>query len=104
MVMPAAPQEFAVILEREADGGYSVYCPSLFGCVSQGDDRTSALQNIKEAIELVLEVSQGKHQVADSPALIANEVLEVLKAREQDGQPYAGIFLEQVEITARALR
>ena len=102
--MPTAPHKFTVILEREADGGYSVHCPSLSGCVSQGDDRTSALENIKEAIELVLEVSEGKHQMVDSPTLIANEVLEVLKAREQDGLPYAGIFLEQVEITARALR
>ena len=51
------PHKFTVILEQENDGGYSAYCPALPGCVSQGDDLNSAMDNIKEAIELVLEVT-----------------------------------------------
>ncbi len=51
------PHKFTVILEAERDGGYSIYCPALPGCVSQGDDLLSAIDNIKEAIELVLEVT-----------------------------------------------
>ncbi|TAN62885.1 type II toxin-antitoxin system HicB family antitoxin [bacterium] len=44
-----------VILEPAEEGGYTVYCPSLPGCVSQGETRADALTNIKEAIELYLE-------------------------------------------------
>ena len=44
-----------VILEPDEEGGYTVYCPSLPGCISQGDTRAEALTNIKEAIELYIE-------------------------------------------------
>ena len=46
---------FTVVLEREADGGYVVSVPALPGCVSQGDRRADALNNIREAIEVYLE-------------------------------------------------
>ncbi len=36
--------------------GYSVVCPSLPGCHSQGETLEKALANVKEAIELYLEV------------------------------------------------
>lgn len=44
-----------VILEKSDDGGYTVYVPSLPGCISEGDNESEALKNIKEAIELYLE-------------------------------------------------
>ena len=44
-----------VVLEPSEDGGYTVYVPSLPGCISEGDTREEALSNIKEAIELYLE-------------------------------------------------
>jgi predicted RNase H-like HicB family nuclease len=44
-----------VVLEPSEDGGYTVYAPSLPGCISEGDTREEALANIKEAIELYLE-------------------------------------------------
>jgi predicted RNase H-like HicB family nuclease len=47
--------KFRVLFEQEDDGGFVVTCPSLPGCVSQGDTRPEALANIKEAIELYLE-------------------------------------------------
>lgn len=47
--------EYNTIFEREKDGGYSVWVPSLPGCCSQGDTFEEALKNIKEAIELYLE-------------------------------------------------
>jgi len=34
---------------------YTVYVPSLPGCISEGDTKEEALKNIKEAIELYLE-------------------------------------------------
>ncbi len=44
-----------VVLEPQDEGGFTVYVPSLPGCISEGDDRDDALRNIKEAIELYLE-------------------------------------------------
>ena len=44
-----------VILEPSDEGGYTVYVPSLPGCVSEGDTREEALANIRDAIELYLE-------------------------------------------------
>ena len=44
-----------VVLEPSEEGGYTVYVPSLPGCISEGDTRDEALENIREAIELYLE-------------------------------------------------
>jgi predicted RNase H-like HicB family nuclease len=49
-----------VILEPQEEGGYTVRVPSLPGCISEGDDKEEALQNIKEAIELYLEVDASE--------------------------------------------
>ncbi len=48
--------EYTVKLIPEEEGGYSVLVPGLAGCVSQGESREEALKNIKEAIELYLDV------------------------------------------------
>ena len=48
---------YTVVLQRESDGGYVASVPVLPGCVSQGDTREEALQNIREAIELYIEDS-----------------------------------------------
>ena len=44
-----------VILERSEEGGYTIYVPSLPGCISEGETTEDALTNIREAIELYLE-------------------------------------------------
>ena len=44
-----------VVLEPQEEGGFTVYVPSLPGCISEGDTREEAIENIKEAIELYLE-------------------------------------------------
>ena len=49
-----------VALEPQEEGGYSVYAPSLSGCISQGNTKREALRNIKEAIELYLEVNEAE--------------------------------------------
>ena len=49
-----------MVLEKDGDGGYSVQCVELPGAISQGETREEALKNIKEAIELVLEVLERK--------------------------------------------
>jgi predicted RNase H-like HicB family nuclease len=44
-----------VVLESAVEGGFTVYVPSLPGCISEGETEAEALKNIKEAIELYLE-------------------------------------------------
>ena len=44
-----------VILEPSEDGGYTALVPALPGCISEGDTRAQALDNIVEAIKLYLE-------------------------------------------------
>ena len=48
--------KLTVSLDRDEDGVWIVECPSIPGCVSQGSTRQEALDNIKEAIQLCLEV------------------------------------------------
>jgi predicted RNase H-like HicB family nuclease len=42
-------------LEPSEEGGYTVFVPALPGCISEGESREQALENIKEAIHLYLE-------------------------------------------------
>ncbi|MGB7993508.1 type II toxin-antitoxin system HicB family antitoxin [Methanoregula sp.] len=41
---------YTVLMDRDADGSYTVTVPSLKGCISQGDNWDEALKNIEEAI------------------------------------------------------
>lgn len=47
----------------EEEEGFSVVCPSLSGCVTQGDTEKEAIKNAKEAIKGYLKCAQ-KHGVA----------------------------------------
>jgi predicted RNase H-like HicB family nuclease len=44
------------VLLVETDEGFAVGCPALSGCWTQGATREEALENIREAIQEVLEV------------------------------------------------
>jgi predicted RNase H-like HicB family nuclease len=46
--------EFPIVIEKDDAGGYVVYCPTLKGCVSQGETEEEALENIKDAIKTYL--------------------------------------------------
>ncbi len=52
--------EIKIILEEQAEGGYTVYVPSLQGCISQGENIEEAIANIKEAISLYLETDENE--------------------------------------------
>ena len=43
-----------VILYPGEDGYWVVECPSLPGCISQGETREAAIANIKEAIDVYI--------------------------------------------------
>ena len=114
--MAAKKRQFTVILEPEPVGGYSVHCPALPGCVSQGDDRNSALANIEEAIILSLETFDDKDSYAFAAAsleatngvpfppagpdqALLNEVWEIARAQREDELPVR-MEIEQVEVNA----
>ena len=61
--------EIKVILEKQEEGGYTIYAPSLPGCVSQGDTKEEALSHIKEAIELYLEADTEELLAYDGESL-----------------------------------
>ena len=42
--------KYFVVLKR-TDEGYSVFCPGLPGCWSQGDTEEEAMENIQDAIQ-----------------------------------------------------
>ena len=69
---------FTVIFEKEDEGGYHVFCPTLPGCHTQSQTIDEGIQNIREAIELYVE------------SLI------------EDGQPVPveDIFIKPIEISA----
>ena len=48
--------KFLTTLERDEDGVWIAECPSIPGCVSQGETRQEALDNIRDAIAACLEV------------------------------------------------
>ncbi len=52
--------KFNVTIDQDEDGVWIVECPSIPGCVSQGETREEALENVKEAIALCLEVRAEK--------------------------------------------
>jgi predicted RNase H-like HicB family nuclease len=62
-----------VLKPDQEDGGYNVSCPALAGCHSQGDTIEEAIENIREAIEICLEVLNDRAR-STSPE---DRVLEV---------------------------
>ena len=65
--------KFNITVDRDEDGVWIVECPAIPGCVSQGETKKQALDNIKKAIVLCLEVraEQGL------PLTIETEQIEV---------------------------
>ena len=55
--------QYTIVLEIAEEGGYSARCLELPAVISEGDSKEEALGNIKEAIELVLEVTEEQSRV-----------------------------------------
>ena len=58
--------KFIITLNRDEDGVWIAECPSIPGCVSQGDSFEDALTNIRDALAVWLE------EAADHPDFIAH--------------------------------
>ncbi len=48
--------KFSVTINRDEDGVWIVECPAIPGCVSQGQTKDEAVQNIHDAIYQCLQV------------------------------------------------
>jgi predicted RNase H-like HicB family nuclease len=48
-------RRYTVIFEKEEEGGYHVFCPTLPGCHTQSETIEEGVQNIRETIQLYLE-------------------------------------------------
>jgi predicted RNase H-like HicB family nuclease len=58
--------QFTVLVHEDVGGGYWGECLELPGCISQGDTLDDMDSNIREAIELVLEVKiEDGEDIAD---------------------------------------
>jgi predicted RNase H-like HicB family nuclease len=93
--------KFTVILEPELDGGFSVICPAIPGCASQGESLDEALANVREAILGCLEIlsEDGRTVPAETPEMIAREVEECLRDRSDEGLPLT-IETREIEVEA----
>ncbi len=58
--MHSFPMKYTIILELQEEGGYTVTVPALPGCISEGDTKEEAIENIKDAISGYIE-SLKKH-------------------------------------------
>ena len=67
--------KFRVLVEQDEDGVFVAQVPSLPGCVSQGNSRSEALEQVREAISLYLE-SLDAHGDPIPPS-IDEELVEV---------------------------
>ncbi|OGZ78767.1 MAG: antitoxin HicB [Candidatus Staskawiczbacteria bacterium RIFOXYA2_FULL_32_7] len=52
--------ELDIVLEKQEEGGYTAYVPALPGCISEGDTKEEAINNIKEAILLYLSPDENE--------------------------------------------
>ena len=62
--------KLTVVLEPSDEGGYTVFVPTLPGCISQGDTREKALGNIGEAIELYLELTEHDYTIEKNSEIV----------------------------------
>ena len=67
--------KYRVLIEQDEDGVYVAEVPSLPGCISQGQTRAEALDNIKEAITAYLESLEAHNEPI--PPSISEEIVEV---------------------------
>ena len=67
--------KYRIFIEQDDDGVFVAECPALPGCISQGNSRREAVQNITDAISGYLE-SLKKHSEPIPPP-ISEEIVEV---------------------------
>jgi len=67
--------KYRVLIDQDEDGIFVVEVPALPGCISQGNTRKEALNNIQEAISVYLESLNAHNDPVPPP--IYEEIVEV---------------------------
>lgn len=67
--------KYRVLIEQDEDGVYVAEAPTLPGCISQGETREEAIENVKEAIAAYLESLEAHGDPVPPP--ITEELVEV---------------------------
>jgi predicted RNase H-like HicB family nuclease len=88
--------KFNVTIDRDEDGVWIVECPSIPGCVSQGQTKEEALVNIKDAISTCLEVRAER----GLPLTIETHQIEVVTLSVPDHREVAKGTLRSLIRTA----
>ena len=65
--------KFTITIDRDESGAWVAECPAIPGCVSQGETRSEAIANVREAIEACLEVRAER----GLPLTVETQQLEV---------------------------
>ena len=61
---------FTIKLEESDEGGFTAQCLEIPAAISEGDTKEEVLENIKEAIKLVLEVTKEQAQILGEIATV----------------------------------
>ncbi len=70
---------YPVIIRKGESGYFLAECPSITGCFSQGESIPDALENIREAMSLCLEVMKDRGETWPEPAttLLSEVAVEI---------------------------
>lgn len=68
---------YTVVPETEREGGFVVSVPALPGCFTQGDSRTEALSNAREAIAAYVEELRARGEEVPVEVRTETEYLEL---------------------------
>ena len=71
--LKVSPMKFDVVIDQDEDNIWIVECPAIRGCVSQGQTKEEALENIKDAIIGCLQVRMER----ELPISIETQQIEV---------------------------
>ncbi len=66
--------QYSVVVHTAEEGGYWVEVPALPGCYTQGETVEESLRNVKEAIELYLEVLRDEDRDVPRDAEVVYQV------------------------------
>ena len=77
--------EYNVIFQEESEGGFSVFVPSLPGCISQGETFEDAMKNICEAILLYLE-DEDTNEIQDDKVNSHKQFMVPVRVISQNDQ------------------
>ncbi len=72
-----ASLKFTAVFEPVAEGGYSAYVAEIPGVNSQGETLEEARKNLREALEMVLEVRRELAEEQQAGRVVIREVIQL---------------------------